>query len=164
MDRLRGIASFLVIAAVAFAALRLLHLAVPVFYPKVLVGPVRLDRIEAVARYTGFSPRLPFYRPQQLGARPVDITVSRRPHPKVVIVWQGERFLYLAQQQGGERPPSEGDAVALPGRPDSSWSREGGTHHVVVKLDDLWIELRTDLPSRDLRRLVDTLRPYRELL
>jgi hypothetical protein len=34
---------------------------------------------------------------------------------------------------------------------------------VVLERDDLWIELRTDLPEEDLHRLVETLRPYREL-
>jgi len=164
MDRLRDIASFVVITAVVFGILRLLHLGIPVFYPRVLAGPFNLDRMELVKQYTGFSPRLPFYRPEQLGVRPVDITVSRRPHPKVVILWRAKHFLYLAEQQGGGSPPHPGGGEALPGRPDSSWTQEAGNQHVVMKQGDLWIELRTDLSASDVQRIVDTLRPYEELL
>lgn len=164
MDRLRHIAIFLVITAVVFGALRLLHLGIPMFSTRFLAGPFKLERVDLVAQYTGFSPRLPFYRPEQLGPAPIDITVSRRPHPKVVILWQGEHFLYLAEQQGGDTPPRPSGADVLPGHPDSSWVQQGGVHRVIVKVDDLWIELRTDLSSSDVQRIVDTLRPYEALL
>jgi hypothetical protein len=164
MDRLRAIASFALIAASFLVGLRLLHLTIPIFYPKVLSGPFSLDQIELVEQYTGFSPRLPFYRPQQLGERPVTITVTRRPYPKVVIFWQAEHFLYLAEQQGGDMSSGEGGGEPLADQPESGWRREGKTHHVVVQMDDLWIELRTDLSSRDVQRIIDTLRPYEELL
>lgn len=165
MARLKGIGSFLAIALGVFFALRLMHLGVPIFYPKVLGGPFSLDRIESVEEYTGFSPRLPFYRPEQLGARPVNITVTRRPYPKVVIFWQAEHFLYLAEQQGGKPSAHRSeDRQRLSGHPEAHWWQEGRTHHVLLKLDDLWIEIRTDLTARDVRRVVDTLRPYEELL
>lgn len=165
MDRLKGAGSFLVAALGIFFALRLVHLGIPIFYPKVLTGPFSLDRIESVAEYTGFSPRLPFYRPEQLGLRPVNITVTRRPYAKVVIFWRAEHFLYLAEQEGGQ--PSRqaaGDAQPLPGHPEATWWQEGRTHHVVLALDGLWIELRTDLTLLDVQRIIDTLRPYDELL
>jgi hypothetical protein len=164
MDRLKGIGSFLFVTVIIFGVLRLAHVVIPVFYPKVLTGPFSLDRVEAVEEYTGFAPRLPFYRPEDLGARPVSITVTRRPYPKVVIHWQGEHFLRLAEQQGGEIHPSGPATRPLEDHPEGSWRSEGRTHEVVLKKDDLWIEVRTDLSEEDARRIVDTLRPYEELL
>lgn len=163
MDRLKGIGSFLIIIVVLFVFLRLLHLTVPIFYPRVLTGPFSVDDVGSTPEYLGFSPLLPFYRPEQLGVRPVNITVTRRPHPKVVIFWQAEHFLYLAERQGGETPRHDAGDGPLPGHPDSAWWLDGRTHHVVMKQNDLWIELRTDLSLRDVQRIVDTLLPYEEL-
>ena len=164
MDRLKGIGSFLVIALFFFLALRLLHVGIPIFYPQVPSGPYTLRGIAAVARYSGFSPRVPVYRPQQLGVRPVKITVTRRPQPRVVILWQAGRFLNLAQQRGGLAPRLPVAAIPLPGHPGASWWREGGAYHVILKSADLWIELHTDLSLEDVGRILDTLRPYEELL
>lgn len=164
MDRLRGIASFVVIAALFFAALRLVHLAVPVFYPKVLAGPFSLDDFAAVEEITGFSPLLPFYRPQELGERPVAITATRRPHPGVVVFWQGEHFLYLSSRRGGRLPAVPATARPLPRHPDARWWRDGATHYVVLERRGLEVELRTDLGLEDVERIVETLRPYEELL
>lgn len=162
----RGVVTFVVLAAVFFALLRLVHLVVPVFYPQVLSGPFSVDGFGEVEELAGFSPWLPFYRPEILGTRPVNITVTRRPQPKVVVFWQAERFLYLSEQRGGrpDRPPASAVPKPLPRHPDASWWREGGTNHVQLQRDGLWIELRTDLPLQDVERLVETLRPYEELL
>jgi len=164
MERIRGVVSFVILATIFFALLRLVHLVVPVFYPGVLSGPFSVDGFEEVEELAGFSPRLPFYRPEVLGTRPVNITVTRRPQPKVVVFWQAEHFLYLSQRRGGRplRPPPA--AAPLPRHPDALWWREGDTRHVQLQRDDLWIELRTDLPLQDVERLVETLRPYEELL
>jgi hypothetical protein len=164
MDRLRGIGSFLVVTVILLAALRLLHVGIPIFYPKVLTGPFSLDRIESVKEYTGFSPRLPFYRPEALGERPIYITVMRRPHSKVVIFWQGEHFLKLTEQQGGEIQLPGRESRPLAGHPEARWRLDGRTLEVVLEMDGLWIEIRTDLSLRDTQRIVDTLRPYEELL
>lgn len=163
MERWKGIASFLTILVVVFVLLRLLNLAVPLFYPKVLSGPFSLDGLDQVEEYTGFSPRVPFYRPEVLGARPVNITVTRRPYPKVVVFWQGEHFLRLEEQRGGRLPPTRPSDRPLAGHPGWRWWREGRTIHAALGESRLWIELRTDLSLQDVERIVDTLRPYREL-
>jgi len=81
----------------------------------------------------------------------------------VVIFWHADHFLYLAEQRGGEKPADPPDSQPLPGHPESSWWHEGETIHGVLKLEDLWIELRTDLSLQDVQRISDTLRPYEQL-
>jgi hypothetical protein len=53
---------------------------------------------------------------------------------------------------------------SLEGYAGSRYWREGDTHHVLLELRGHWIEARTDLSLREVRRIVDTLRPYEELL
>lgn len=169
MSRLRGIASLLVIAAVLFLALRAIHVGIPLVYPRVLRGPFSLDGLAEVEEYTGFSPLVPFFRPQALGQEPVHVTVTRPPRAEVVVFWQGDRFLYLEERDGGSGPPVpenarswslEGPAAAG----ENHWWRQGRTVYAVTRRGDLWIEVRTDLSDDDARRIVETLRPYRELL
>lgn len=164
MDRLKGIGTFFFFALGLWFALRVVHLGIPIFYPKVLTGPFSLESIEAAQSYLDFSPRMPFYRPEELGARPVNITVTRRPYSRLVVFWSARHFLQLTEQQGGPAPSDGAGGQPLPGHPDATWWNEGQTHHVVMKLDDLWIEVRTDLSLQDVQRLVDTLRPYKKLL
>lgn len=161
---LRPVLVFAGILAGVLLALRLLHLALPLLYPPVLAGPFSLNELAEVERYTGFEPLVPFYRPEVLGSGPVTITARRRPQPQVVVFWQGRRFLYLSERRGGPEPRVSPDARPLPAHPESQWWREGRTHRVVWPIDGLWIEIRTDLPEQDLHRLVETLRPYGELL
>jgi len=155
--------TFLLVVAGLLVALRLVHLALPLLYPPVLSGPFSVDDVGQAEQYTGFPPRVPFYRPEVLGTAPVYVTARRRPHPQVTVFWQGDRFLYLNERRGGPEPFVRPEARPLPGHPESSQWREGRTWRVVLELDDLWIELRTDLPEEDLHRLVETLRPYGEL-
>ena len=82
----------------------------------------------------------------------------------MVTFWQGERFLYLAEQEGGAAPARGVRGSILEGHPGSRYWREGETHHLVLELDGRWIEIRTDLDLVDVERIADTLRPYRELL
>jgi len=164
VDRLKGVGSFVIVLVLLLLAMRVVHLGVPIFYPKVLAGPFSLTGFDEVEEYSGFSPYLPFYRPEHLGVTPGNITVTRRPYPRVVVFWHAEHFLYLAEQQGGQRSPQRMREAPLPGHPEASWWREGDTQMVVLQRDGVWIELRTDLSLRDVQRIVDTLRPYEELL
>lgn len=163
-ELVRGVVGLVLILAVIFGLLRLLHLVVPIFYPRVLSGPFSLEELAEVEDYAGFSVQVPFYRPEELGTRPVHITVTRRPRPRASVFWQGEHFLYLSERRGGRPPRSPPDARPLEKHPDALWWREGSTHHVQLQRDGLWIELRTDLGMRDVERLVETLRPYEDLL
>lgn len=169
MDRFRGIASLLVLLAVVFVVLRALHLGVPLLYPRVLRGPFSLEEIGQVEEYAGFSPRVPFFRPESLGPRPVLVTASRPPRPRAVVFWQGEHFLHLEEERGGAPPPVPENARSwsLQGpaaEGENHWWRHGRTVHAVARRGDAWIEVRTDLPPDDARRVVETLRPHRELL
>ena len=169
MSRLRGVASLLVIAGVLFLALRALHLGIPLLYPRVLRGPFSLGSLAEVEEYTGFPPLVPFFRPEVLGEQPVHVTVTRPPAAELVVFWQGERFLYLAERQGGGSPPVPPDARSWILRGPAAegtnrWWRQGRTVYAVGRRGDLWIELRTDLSDDDARRVLETLRPYRELL
>lgn len=169
MERLRGVGTLVVILAVLFLVLRALHLGIPVLYPKVLQGPFSLESVAEAEEYAGFSPLVPFFRPASLGDRPIHVTVTRRPQAKVAVFWQGERFLYLEEREGGPPPPIPENAqtwdLRTPGAPEEAhgW-RQGRTVHAVARRADHWIELRTDLPEEDARRIVETLRPYRDLL
>lgn len=169
MARWRGVLSLLVIAGALFLLLRALHLGIPVVYPKVLQGPFSLESVAEVEEYAGFSPLVPFFRPESLGERPIHVTVTRRPRSRVTIFWQGERFLRLEERAGGAPPPVPENARAwelrTAGAPDEAhWWRQGRTVHAVARRGDHWVEIRTDLTDDDARRIVETLRPYRELL
>lgn len=169
MSHLRSIASLLVVLGVLFLVLRVIHVGIPLFYPKVLRGPFSLDTVAQVEEYAGFSPLMPFFRPESLGERPVHVTVTRAPRARVTVFWQGERFLYLEERAGG-RPPAVPEnarawTLGTPGAPeDARWWHQGRTVHAVARRGDRWVEVRTDLPAEDARRVVETLRPYRELL
>lgn len=160
----RSVGIFLLILLGLLLAMRMLHLGIPIFYPKVLDGPFSLDALAEVEEYTGFQPLVPFYRPEVLGTGPVNITARRSPRPQVTVFWQGRRFLRLTERQGGSRPFVRPGARPLPNHPESLHWQEGRTRRVVIEDDGLWVEIRTDLPEEDLHRLVETLRPYEELL
>lgn len=164
MGRLKGIASLLVILGGFFLAARVLHLVVPLFYPPVLAGPFSVEDIGEVEEYTGFSPLMPFYRPEELGREPVHITAERRPRPRVTVFWHGRHFLYLEERLDGDRPDTPADTRPFPILDEGRRWNEGETLHAIGKRGDLWIRLRTDLGEEDLRRVAETLRPLEELL
>jgi len=166
MDRLKGLVSLLVVAGIVLAILRVIHLGLPLVYPQVLRGPFSLDAVADVEEYSGFSPLVPFYRPQVLGQKPINITVKRGLEPEVTIFWQGDHFLYLHERRGGPRPPVPETARPVEGAPDHetvSW-RQGRTTYAQTRRGEIWVELRTDLGENDVRRILDTLRAYEELL
>jgi hypothetical protein len=167
MPRLRGIFSLLAIAGIFFLAARALHLLVPLFYPAVLSGPFSVEEPEEVARYAGFSPLMPFYRPESLGRRPVHITAERRPRPRVTVFWNGARFLVLEEVLDGGRPPRSHQvppgALPFPALEDGARWREGRTLHAAGRRGEVWVEIRTDLGEADLVRIAETLRPVEEL-
>lgn len=169
MTRFRGIAALLVVFGVLFLLLRALHLGLPLLYPKVLRGPFSLESVAEVEEYAGFSPLVPFFRPETLGERPVHVTVTRGPRARVAVFWQGERFLFLEERAGGVPPPVPENArewsLETPGAPEEAWWwRQGRTVHAIARRGNHWVELRTDLTADDARRVVETLRPYRDLL
>lgn len=159
-----SLAALGVVLAVVALLLRLLHVGLPLLYPRVLQGPFSLGDVAEAEAYAGFSPLVPFFRPQELGARPVHVTVFRSPQPRVVIFWQGEHFLHLDQRRGGEAPAVPAHAEALPVAGGARWWRQGRTRHVVLRRGGSWVEVRSDLDDRAVRRIVETLRPYEELL
>ena len=162
MDRLKGFWPFLGYTLGLFVALRLLHVAVPVLHPELHRGPYRVARIEETPQQLGFSPWVPYYRPQRLGLRPMEITITQQPAPRIVIAWQGDSFLRLTQQRGAPRPLPP-HSRPLTSRPGAYWWRDKETLHAALQANDLWIAVETDLPERDFQRVVDTLRPFEEL-
>jgi hypothetical protein len=140
--------------------LRLLHVGVPLFFPDTRPGPFTLTSLDDVRRRVGFAPLLPAYRPAALGDRPSSLTVWLSPQPTFVIVWRGENYLSVTQRRGGPVPVHPPTSQPLPEVTDSTWWRDGARYHLVLKRDEFWIEVETDLPSRDLRRIADTLTPY----
>lgn len=140
--------------------LRVLHVGTPLFFPGTRPGPVAVASLDDARRRAGFAPLVPAYRPASLGERPVSLTVTLQPEPRVAIVWQGEQHLSLVQRRGGGAPDHPPVSRPLAGVPDSLWWMEGSRHHLVLKRGELWVDMVTDLPSRDLKRLADTLRPY----
>ncbi len=166
MDRLKGLVSLLVVAGIVLVILRVIHLGLPLVYPQVLRGPFSLDAVADVEEYSGFSPLVPFYRPQVLGEKPINITVTRGLEPEVLIFWQADHFLYLQERRGGPRPPVPETARPVAGTPgtDTVTWRQGRTTYAQTRRGEVWVELRTDLGANDVRRILDTLRGYEELL
>lgn len=164
MDRLKGIGSFVVLLLGMLAALRFLHVTLPLFYPQMLTGPFAISDLRTARSYLDFSPHVPFYRPQSLGPQPVSVTVTRRPYPEIVIIWQSTHFLSLSERKGGPMPASALTSRPLPGHPDSAAWQDGRLRRVIFKLGELWIDLQTDLSEQDVHRLVETLLPDKNLL
>lgn len=163
MGRLTGLGTFAVMAGAFFLGLRVLHVAVPLFFPETKPGPFAVASLDDVQGRAGFAPLVPAYRPVALGARPVRMTVSRVPQPRFVIVWQGDRSLSLTEQRGGVLAPVPPIARPFENRAGSWWWFEDGRHHLQMRHGDLLIQLETDLPLRDLARMADTLEPYRRV-
>jgi hypothetical protein len=162
MARLKGFWPFLGYTVGLFVALRLIHLVVPMLHPELHRGPYRVARIEEAPRHLGFSPLMPYYRPQRLGFRPVEITITQQPAPRVVLAWQGDNFLRLTEQRGTPYPvPAQ--SRPLDSRPGAHWWRDGETLHAVLEVQGIGITVETDLPERDFQRVVDTLRPFEDL-
>lgn len=160
MARLKGLGSFLAVAAGVLLALRALHVGIPLFFPETDPGPFTPGELDEAARLAGFRPLVPSYRPVVLGEDPARLTVSRAPWATVEIAWRGERFLTLTERKGGdvpEHPPTVGSAAG----PDTAlrWE-EGSVLHAIERREDLWILVETDLPSRDFERVVGSLRPW----
>ena len=160
MGRLTGLGSFILITGSILLVLRLLHVGLPLFLPDTRPGPFALASLDEVRRRVGFAPLLPAYRPAALGDRPSNLTVSLSPYPTFVIVWRGEHHLSVTQRRGGAMPAHPVTAQPLAGVADSTWWLDGSVRHLVLKRDGFWIEVETDLPPRDLKRIADTLTPY----
>lgn len=160
MVRLTGLGSFALIFAGVLLVLRLLHVGVPAFFPETRPGPFTLTSLDDVRRRAGFAPLVPAYRPAALGDRPSSLTVFLSPQPTFVIVWRGEHYLSVTQRRGGVMPAYPATSQPLPDVTDSAWWRDGPLHRMVLKRGEFWVEVATDLPLRDLKRIADTLRPY----
>jgi hypothetical protein len=161
MARLRGVASFVVIAAVVLGVLRLVYVVVPLIFADLRPGPFELESLDEVERHVGFSPLVPAYRPIALGTEPPRLSGARSPYASVVMVWRGERYLTVSERRGGRAPDHPPTSRPLTAVADSLWWSERGVHHAILRRDGLWVSIETDLPSGDLRRLADTLTPYR---
>jgi len=160
MARLTGLGRFALITGGVLLALRLVHVGVPLFFPDTRPGPFTLASLDEVQRRVGFAPLLPAYRPAALGQRQSSLTVILSPQPTFVIVWRGERYLSLTQRQGGPMPAHPPISRPLVGVEDSTWWLDGALRHLVLRRGEFWIEVETDLPVGDLKRLADTLTPY----
>lgn len=160
MVRLTGLGSFALITLGVLLGLRALHVGVPLFFPETRPGPFTLASLDEVQRRVGFAPLVPAYRPAALGDRPSRLTVTLSPEPTFVIAWRGERHLSVTQRRGGARPAHPASSQPLPDVPDSTWWRDGARLHLILRRGEFWIEVETDLPSRDLKRIADTLHPY----
>jgi hypothetical protein len=160
MDRLKGLGSFLVIAAGVLIALRALHAGVPLFVPGARPGPFVFAALDDVRPQMGFAPLVPAYRPAVLGERPVEIAGWFAPEPTVRIAWRGDRMLIVTQHRGGERPGHPPVARELAGHAGSRWWQDGPVARLVLERAGIRVSIETDLPVRDLRRLADTLTPY----
>ena len=161
MARLKGVTSFIVIVAVVLGLLRLVHVAAPLVVADTRPGPFPLGSLDEVQRRVGFAPLVPAYRPATLGERPPRLTGARRPRSMVVMTWRGERYLAIRQWRGGELPEHPPTSRPLSAVADSLWWSESGVHHLILRRDELWVVVETDLPAGDLRRLADTLTAYR---
>jgi hypothetical protein len=161
MDRLKGVFSFLAVAAGVLLALRGVHLAVPLFFPETRQGPIEVATLDEVRPRLGFAPIIPAYRPAVLGERPDRITIRFGPPATFEIRWEeGDRYLVVTQHQGGPKPAHPPIARPFDDVADSTWWEEGNRNRLILARDGFWMELDTNLPARELRRFVDTLAVY----
>jgi hypothetical protein len=162
MGRLSGLGSFAIIVLGMLAVLRVVHVGVPLVITDVHPGPFVLASLDDVEPRIGFAPVLPAYHPVALGERPTTMIARLMPRPTLELVWQGEHMLSLTQRRGGTMPDHPPVSQALEGVADSRWWQEGARSYLVVRYEEFWITVETDLPTRDLRRFAVTLGPYEE--
>ena len=162
MGRLKGLGSFLLITGAVFLALRLFHVAIPLFHTGGPTGPVFLDSLDSVAPVHRFFLRafLPTGR-RNSGARP-DRDYR---HPPATSS-SGDRLAGRAldpvtRAVGRRRPraPCDRRDLSGPSRLVLGGAR-GALIGVVLKQDEVWIEVWTDLDLSDLQRVLNSLRPY----
>jgi hypothetical protein len=156
---LSSAASFLAILAVALGVLKLGHVGAGVIRPDVVTGAVAVANLDRVERVAGFAPLVPYYRPIGTGIERPEITVTRRELVTVEIAWRSANELRLLEWRG-ERllSPPPGAASIAPFEESALWS-SGGRVDALVRVEGTWVHLTTDLPERDMRRIVATLRP-----
>lgn len=159
MGRLRGLGSFFLVAAGALLLARVIHIGVPLFFPETRPGPFALTSLAEVERRAGFVPLVPAYRPETLGSEPPTLTLRLGPSPTLEVVWRGEHSLRIVERDGGAGPDHPPFARPLEDIPESIGWQEGARRHLVLRRGNLWLEVETDLPARDLRRIADTLGP-----
>lgn len=156
MDRLSALARFALALLLVVAGLRLVHRLVP--DPSAQLRVATFGEARAAA---GFVPWLPAYHPLALGGAPEAMVVRReRGRPRTLVLdWRGERRLRLEERgaAAGEALP-EGAPLDAPGA-GGVWWPEGDERVAVVLAGGLRLELRTDLPLGELRRMVRTLHP-----
>jgi hypothetical protein len=158
---MRSLRSFLVITAVVFGALRVAHVGLPLVFPEARLGPVAVASLDDLRKEAGFAPVLPAYRPASLGDRPVRITVTFSPRRTIAVLWQaGDDVLLVTERRGGPKPAHPPLARPFEDLPGSMWWMAGTRSHLILARGDLWIEIETTLPARDLRRFADTLAEY----
>jgi len=156
----RGLTSFLLVAAGVLIALRALHVGLPLIVPAARPGPFVVTSLAEAQRRVGFAPLIPAYRPVSLGERPPTLTVTLAPRPTLHAVWRGEHSLSITQRLGGPTPEHPPTSRALGDVPDSLWWHVAPVNHLVLRRGDFWVVVETDLPLRDLRRIAHTLGPY----
>jgi hypothetical protein len=162
MAGLRGLSSFVTVAAAVLAVLRLVHVGVPLVFPNTRSGPIDVPSLDVVEQRVGFAPLIPAYRPASLGSGPQKMTVWFSPRPAFAIVWQqGDQVLSLTQRQGDPGPSPPPLSRPLRNVEDSWWWVESSRSHLVLKRDGGWISIETTLPPEELPRLADTLTPHR---
>jgi hypothetical protein len=159
--RLKGLPSFLLIVVVVLGLLRVAHIAIPLIFADTRPGPFVLRSLDDVQPRLGFAPLVPGYRPATLGQEPARLTGGLLPLRSVRMVWRGERYLDISERRGGAMPAHPPTSRPLTNVSKSLWWSDEGVHHLILRRGDLWVELETDLPSGDLRRLADTLDVYR---
>jgi hypothetical protein len=158
--RVAGLGSFVGVSIGVLLGLRLFHVAVPFFFAETRPGPFAAADLDEAARLAGFAPLVPGYRPEVLGERLPSVVVARAPRPTIEIEWRGERYLTIIEQKGGSAPEHPATAPPLADFPGSAWWEDGPSRHLIVQRGDVWVHVETDLPSRDLERIADTLRPW----
>jgi len=155
-----GLRSLVVIVAVVFGALRLVHVALPLVFPDTRQGPLAIATLDEVRGQAGFAPLLPAYRPAALGERP-SVTLTYTPWPTVAVVWrQGDQFLSVTQRRGGPRPAHPPLARQFEDIAGSLWWTDEAGSHLILAHDNFWMQIETSLSARDLRRFADTLAEY----
>ncbi|MDH3283379.1 MAG: hypothetical protein OEQ13_01455 [Acidobacteriota bacterium] len=159
MAGLSSAVSFLAILAVALGVLRLGHIGAGVIRPDVVTGSVAVANLIRVERSAGFVPLVPYYRPIGTGIERPEITVTRRELVTVEIVWRSANELRLLEWRGEPMlSPPPGAAPIATFKESALWSSDGRVE-ALVRVDGTWVHLTTDLPERDVRRIVATLRP-----
>lgn len=155
-ERWRGLAGFVLLLGGVVGVTGIAGRALPAFDPEPTVRSLSVEGLGSSESVEDARIRLPFYRPESLGAGPVFAALVQTERPRFVAFWRSERWMTLSTEAGGAAVG--GSTVSAGASPSASDDVSCGE----TLQDGVRARICTDLGPQDLRRLLRSLRAVRD--